>query len=420
MNILNEELSKIKFADVVEFCEQQILEGVALEYKSALPKDLSKQFVTFSNTQGGLIIIGIEEDKSTGLPSKWEGVESDGKLIDRIYQFASNVIPYPSFDVEMTNESDGKVFILIRIAEGSATPYSTNSDPTPWIRTGNISTPIVAANRDDLLSLLQKREKAASLRESLLNFARNIFDSDMSKNEEEWLIESTDPEAGYALDSPRVGDGTISFEISTMPFYPNRDLMGYKDFKNLNQLLSATWQNTAFISENHSIPGGKSAMTWRKRDNHFTSNQIYFNGLVYTKTNVQDDRITQIKERVLGPHSINHLVYYQLSVAREFYAKAGYNGQTIVNASILGSKNARIYTPVGDAFSYADAELVKLNEYNWEFETNTTVLADDGFTAKLHAHILKRIYWDLGLGEIHDTGIMEMLRSNGWYGLANR
>src|SRR6476469_7751648 len=123
MSLHNKPFHKITFQDVVDLCDAETLESVTLDYKAVLPRDLSKHFATFSNTLGGLIIIGVEEDPKTGKPFKYEGISFESKLIDQIHQHASNVIPYPTFEVRPTDEVNGKVFILIRILEGDQPPY---------------------------------------------------------------------------------------------------------------------------------------------------------------------------------------------------------------------------------------------------------------------------------------------------------
>lgn len=135
VNLLVRDIHDITYSDVVEFCEQKVLESVQLDYKLNIPKDLAKHFATFSNTQGGLIIIGVGED-AQGFPTTYNGVPNDGKLVDRVHQFAANVTPLPTYDVCTTGEQNGNVFILVRIDEGAATPYNTLNDPTVWIRTG--------------------------------------------------------------------------------------------------------------------------------------------------------------------------------------------------------------------------------------------------------------------------------------------
>ena len=121
INLLARNIHDITYDDVVEFCKQKVLEGVQLDYKLNIPKDLAKHFATFSNTLGSLIIIGIGEDDK-GLPTTCDGVPNNGKLVDRIHQFAANVTPLPTYDICTTDEQNGNVFILVRIDEGAATP----------------------------------------------------------------------------------------------------------------------------------------------------------------------------------------------------------------------------------------------------------------------------------------------------------
>src|SRR5713226_8124370 len=181
VNLLARNIHDITYDDVVEFCKQKVLESVQLDYKLNIPKDLAKHFATFSNTQGGLIIIGVGED-AQGLPTTHDGVPNDGKLVDWIHQFAANVTPLPTYDVCTTDEQHGNVFILVRIDEGAATPYNTLNDPTVWIRTGNVSTP---ASREELLRLANKKRDAEAARSANITFAEQYFTARVTEAEQE-------------------------------------------------------------------------------------------------------------------------------------------------------------------------------------------------------------------------------------------
>lgn len=147
MDILNRSIQNFTFSDIANFCGQGIIEGIQLDYKKEVPKDLAKHFAAFSNTRGGIIIIGVEEDPKTGRPIACNGVVYDAKIVDRIHQFASNVDPIPNYQLETTNAGpNGNVFILVRIFEGDRTPYYVQNDANLWIRTGNVSTPINIAS----------------------------------------------------------------------------------------------------------------------------------------------------------------------------------------------------------------------------------------------------------------------------------
>jgi predicted HTH transcriptional regulator len=163
MNVFSKPFHEVTFKDVTEFCAQKYPESITLDYKQAIPKDLAKHFATFSNTLGGVIIVGVEEDPQTGLPLKWEGMPNEGKLIERINQFATNVRPLPTYDVRMTDEVNGKVFVLINILEGDNPSYHANGDPTVWLRTGNISTPLRQPDREERERMVKKKARMASL-----------------------------------------------------------------------------------------------------------------------------------------------------------------------------------------------------------------------------------------------------------------
>jgi len=113
MSLLNKPFDQITFEDVENYCKEQHPETATLDYKQAVPKDLAKHVAAMSNTLGGFIIIGVAEDKNTGLPTKWEGISPAGKPVDRVHQFVANVKPYPGCSVRATNEKNGNIIILV-------------------------------------------------------------------------------------------------------------------------------------------------------------------------------------------------------------------------------------------------------------------------------------------------------------------
>jgi len=136
MDILNKAIKSFGFEEVVDFCKEKHPEGIQIDYKKEFPKKgLSKHFAAFSNARGGVIIVGVDEDKRTSIPKSWSGIKNEGKLEERVHQFASNVKPIPAYELQTTDEKNGKVFLLIRIFEGDRTPYYVQNDANLWIRT---------------------------------------------------------------------------------------------------------------------------------------------------------------------------------------------------------------------------------------------------------------------------------------------
>ncbi len=413
MDILNKPITSMSFADIVDFCKLKIIEGVSLEYKQDFPKDLAKQFVTFSNTQGGLIIIGVAEDPKTGLPEKWDGIDITAKPIDRVYQVAANVIPFPSFEVTTTDEVDGKGFVLIRVREGIAPPYMTNSDPTPWVRTGNISTPISAANREELLQLMTKRERSQQARDMAIDFTRLNFDIDIADAEKERqsLVNKPGQTENIYKQPLGINDSAAIFDVSVMPFYPDRNLLEYKDLSQMQGLLGNEWQDTAFIHQTKSIPGGLTAFHWQNWSGVIIANQIFFNGHSYMAADVLR---THDNQRTVSAYLIADYLHKELEIAKTVFIHAGYNGQVSVHASLRGGKGA-ITVPPDDRFWNDSRGKLRYSDYKWVEDTNTASMLDKEQLAELHLKLLKRICWDIGLGEVADSLISGFFEARGWY-----
>jgi predicted HTH transcriptional regulator len=182
MDILNKLIESFKFEDVVAFCKKGYREGFQLDYKREYPsKGLSKHIVALSNSRGGVIIIGVEEDDKTGFPKGWDGIDMDAKLIEKLHQEIANVEPFPSCIVHATDSKDGKFFILVRVLAGDSTPYYVQNDSNVYVRTGNITTPIDIASPDGLELMFGKREKAEKARENYITMADDIFDAKVMK-----------------------------------------------------------------------------------------------------------------------------------------------------------------------------------------------------------------------------------------------
>ena len=164
MDILAQSIEAITYQDMVHFCDQKVVEGTELDYKKEIPRDLAKHVAAMSNQYGGLIIIGVAEDPQTGTPGTYEGVVNSGKLVERINQVANNVRPLPSYTARTTDEVNGKVFLLLRVNEGGAPPYTTVNDPTVYLRTGNVTTPLRPADADIVRDLHAKRANAEPVR----------------------------------------------------------------------------------------------------------------------------------------------------------------------------------------------------------------------------------------------------------------
>src|SRR5260370_9602209 len=96
MSLWHKSVSEISFDDIDAFCRTMQPEGMRLDYKVARPSDLAKLIAAFANTLGGLIVLGVDADKTTNQPS-WppqKGMPTKQGLDKAIPPLARNP-PYP-------------------------------------------------------------------------------------------------------------------------------------------------------------------------------------------------------------------------------------------------------------------------------------------------------------------------------------
>jgi len=119
-------LDEVRFQDLAEFIAIDLPEGTRLDYKDQIPQSLGDTVAAFSNTFGGLIIVGVQKNRKT--PSTFNGVarptNSDLKtaIVNKI---VSTVQPRPDFAVAVVPHAanpDHDVAV-IRVEEGNETPY---------------------------------------------------------------------------------------------------------------------------------------------------------------------------------------------------------------------------------------------------------------------------------------------------------
>lgn len=410
MNLLSKDIKDISFDDVVAFCGQGVLEWTQLDYKLKVPKDLAKHFATLSNTQGGLIIIGVGED-AKGLPTSYAGVPNDGKLVDQIHQIAANVTPLPTYDARVTDEKNGNVFALIRISEGAAAPYTTLNDPTVWIRNGNISTP---ASREELIRLSNKREDADKLRTNVLASASQYFRNRLAAAEQERkrMVDAQKPDI---YKSALGGENSATLTIALMPYYPSNDLVTPQALvhKELDYI-GDEYHRTLFVQGTSvTMPGGLSAFSWNERTGVFRNDQLHTNGLSFTASDVL--QAEQDKRQITIPE-IAHKVRSQLMLIQHYYRKTGYSGLVEGVIELSGGSGASV-RPIGSSrhFLYMPENgEVYMPTHQWALHFDTNQLGDKETLNTIFAQTVRDVSWGLGAGNIPNEIMESFLEANGW------
>jgi predicted HTH transcriptional regulator len=147
----------ITWSDIVTLLEQG--EGQSIEFEKSVPSgdDIARELVAFSNSDGGKVILGID-DKNKHLLGIDAGddLESSIKVIGQ-----KKCVPPVNPSIEII-EKAGKIIAIININEGDEKPYKT--DDICYIRDGAVSRPAKEREEQEITSPwsghgLNKRQK---------------------------------------------------------------------------------------------------------------------------------------------------------------------------------------------------------------------------------------------------------------------
>ena len=136
-------------------------EGQQVEFDKVIPSpdDIAREYVAFANSDGGHLILGID-DKNKHLM----GIDLDENSLDKLMKIGQEkCVPAIHPIIEIMERSEKKI-LSITINEGDEKPYRT--DEICYIRDGNISRPAREKEEEEIKSPwagkeLNKRQKRA-------------------------------------------------------------------------------------------------------------------------------------------------------------------------------------------------------------------------------------------------------------------
>jgi len=390
MYLLSKPISSFTFSDIVQFCETTPVEGTQLDFKKSYPaKDgLKKHFAAFSNSRGGVIVLGVEEDEKSGLPRSWPGIDVDNKLMERIHQSAKSVDPLPRYDVVHTDAVNGKSFVLIRIYEGDNTPYYVQNDAHLHVRTGNVTKPIDDASPDTIELLFGKREKASRTRTALLSLADQIFDAQMNEA-------SRASGHGFPLTSPRQFTNTGGeLNAYILPYYPAGPLTTPRDLLNFASThpISTRGGDRFPRAGMTPIPDGTAYLYYDIKSYHYWSEQVHASGLVYMLIPPGSKLTTG--DRCLDLGIIANRLYVMLKWASQFYDHVGYHGSLVGRISLNKVRGYQVTSVGGSEYGRCTA---LLDYYEWYFEVDTDTVRKLSTDLDWFIKLVGRISWAIGI-----------------------
>ena len=166
-------METIELLDIISKGESsavQFKERVNDAYKIAI------EMVAFSNSEGGLIIIGVNNKTGALNGLSFEEIETTNELL---VNAASDNVKSPITIFTEQVSVNGQTLIVVRIKEGSDKPYRDNKGIV-WIKNGSDKRKVVS--NDELLRMLQSSGNLAADEEPVTNTTYNDIDTDFFKD----------------------------------------------------------------------------------------------------------------------------------------------------------------------------------------------------------------------------------------------
>lgn len=177
MRILTSPINELAWQDVLDYCALALPEGIIRDYKQDIPSDLEKTVAAMANTSGGVILVGVAEDRKTTKPAELLGIPLVPGLHERILNICiSNTTPILTPEIAVIASPAGdKAAIVIRVSQSPQAPHATSKNTKVYLRHGSVSNPEDYASLDELEWLQQGRQKSVAFREQLVSRANDRF-----------------------------------------------------------------------------------------------------------------------------------------------------------------------------------------------------------------------------------------------------
>lgn len=167
-------LSQVEYSDIEAFCGT-FGEGIRVEYKSEMIKEIPKTISAFANTLGGIIVIGAETDKVQNKVTAINGIDNKAGIEEGIINSSLQGI-YPSVIPEVKifeiPGKAGKILVVVKVHESIEAPHAIQNSTRVYIRTRSTSQPYELAEIDRIEYMLKRRDKLERLKDELIQNAR--------------------------------------------------------------------------------------------------------------------------------------------------------------------------------------------------------------------------------------------------------
>jgi len=173
----------ITISDIETFYNAKIQENEKVDYKRELPSDLSKYLVGFANKSGGIILIGIEANQTSNIPTAKAGINLLNGLEEKVInQATGNIYPPIYLEVKVfpfksssTVANEDKAYVLIRIEESFEAPHMDLATKHIYERIHNETRP---ADISSIQKMFEKTQKGTVIQNEIFQEKMNKIQHD--------------------------------------------------------------------------------------------------------------------------------------------------------------------------------------------------------------------------------------------------
>ena len=296
---------EITFEKVEEFCREW-QEGVRVEYKSQIHKAMPKTLSSFANTQGGVLIIGVEADKTHNkVKFPIEGIPKEPGIEERIVQSGLMGINPPVMpEVSIIDVPDTEnIVIVVCVDVSEQAPHAIQNSTRVYERVASVSQPYELAQIERIEYLLNRRQEPQRV-------AQQILDQ----------IDSS-RKLGSAESGPTI-------TIVARPVFPDRPVISPSKIWNL----FGHWYGSS------RVPGGICIESGEQSHRRIT--QFHEYGIVYRKE--------AFEALTLQICVFRDVIYKFMKFAKEFYSNCDYFGNLEVSVELKNVQSIKLLNFLGD------------------------------------------------------------------------
>ena len=408
MSLLSKPTLDLSWSDVLAFCESQITEGTTLDYKGEFPKELERTVAAMANTLGGLILIGVADDKHGKPVLPLVGMPIDTGLAERVLNICATTITPPVVPVVKVcaDSANANAVVVLRVDQSRAAPHAISSNTRVYVRTGQRNDPDELANLERIAWLMESRRKSESFREWLFSRATERFRL-LTLGRVPHIAGSVEHQASAAELPPCL------LTIALVPTYPATEPLALPERLNAirREIVMRDRMGTCHEFPLQESPihnrlvedgvvmhlSGRGGL--RTYHTHLNMHGLYFfkQSLLYGVER-KNERSEARVENVMRLSELVERVYAMLATGSKFYAKVGYSGPVDVHVAlerILGWPLLESSDSFGDSsLRYSADPQIDVSE---RFSTEELIVKGDHIAHRL----VRRVGWafDLNIAE---------------------